>query len=123
MDWRARRDSSRCVRDTSAPRVGTRRLRPKQQGGPRVRISSGVPGFDSLIEGGIPAGLAVIVQGPAGREKDRFLFQFVVEGLRGGGSALVVLSSTSPAKYLHELRQAGVDPDRAVAEDRLKFVD
>src|SRR5881628_2697897 len=100
MDWRARRDGPRCVRDSSASRMGTGRFRPKQSGGFRVRIPSGVPGFDSLVEGGIPAGLAVIVQGPAGREKDRFLFQFVVEGLRGGGSALVVLSSVSPASYM-----------------------
>ncbi len=88
-----------------------------------MRISSGVPGFDALIQGGIPSGAAVVIQGPAGREKDTFLFQFIVAGLRGGGSALVVLSSVSPAKYMEELREAGVDVDRAVAENRLKFVD
>ena len=88
-----------------------------------MRIPSGVPGFDALVEGGFPTGSAVIVQGPAGREKDSFLFQFVAEGLRGGASVLVVLSSISPAKYQRELRDAGVDVDLAIAENRLKFVD
>src|SRR3990170_3875914 len=92
-------------------------------GGGRVRLSSGVPGFDALVQGGIPSGAAVIIQGPAGREKDTFLLQFIAEGLQGGGCALVVLSSVSPAKYQQQLREAGVDVDQAVAENRLKFVD
>ncbi len=46
-----------------------------------MRISSGVPGFDALIQGGFPNAAAVIVQGPAGREKDTFLLQFVADAL------------------------------------------
>ena len=88
-----------------------------------MRVSSGVPGFDALVQGGLPKDSAVVVQGPAGREKDAFLLQFVVQGLRRGGAALVVLSSMSPAKYRQELREAGIDVDRAIAENRLKFVD
>jgi len=88
-----------------------------------VRIPSGVPGFDALVQGGLPTGASVVVQGPAGKEKDAFLFQFVAEGLRAGGSAVVVLSSLSPAKYQQELREAGIKVDEAIAQDRLKFVD
>src|SRR5881628_3538384 len=88
-----------------------------------MRIHSGVPGFDDLVQGGIPAGAVVMVQGLAGREKDAFLFQFVAEGLRSGGSALVLLSSTSPATYMKELEAAGLDLHLALAENRLKFVD
>jgi len=88
-----------------------------------VRLPSGVPGFDALVQGGFPSGAAVVVQGPAGREKDTFLFQFIAEGLRRGAAALIVLASVSPAKYQQDLREAGVDVDRAVAENRLKFVD
>ncbi|MBI4416741.1 MAG: hypothetical protein HY557_07145 [Euryarchaeota archaeon] len=88
-----------------------------------MRVTSGVPGFDALVQGGLPKGAAVIVQGPSGREKDAFLFQFVVEGLRKGGAALVVLSSVSPTTYQNDLRVFGVDVDRAIAENRLKFVD
>ncbi len=88
-----------------------------------MRLSSGVPGFDALIQGGIPQGAAVIVQGPAGVEKDAILLQFIGEGLKQGGSALVVLSSVSTETFRKELRAAGVEVDRAIAENRLKFVD
>ena len=41
-----------------------------------MRTASGVPGFDALVQGGFPEGASVVVQGPAGVEKDAFLFQF-----------------------------------------------
>ncbi|HKZ63231.1 MAG TPA: ATPase domain-containing protein [Thermoplasmata archaeon] len=88
-----------------------------------MRLSSGVPGFDALVQGGFPSGIAVVIQGPAGREATTFLLQFIAEGLRSGGSALVLVSSISPDRYRQELRDAGVDVDRAIAENRLKFVD
>src|SRR2546426_3509951 len=88
-----------------------------------MRIPSGIPGFDALVEGGLPSGSAIVVQGPAGREKDTFLLQFVAEGLRQGAAVLVVLSSVSPAKYEMDLREAGIDVDAAIRENRLKFVD
>lgn len=88
-----------------------------------MRIPSGVPGFDSLVQGGFPEGAAVVVQGPAGKEKDAFLFQFIADGLRENASVLVVLSSVSPTRYQQELKDAGIDVDRAIAENRLKFVD
>ena len=88
-----------------------------------MRVSSGVPGFDALVQGGIPKAVAIVVQGPAGQEKDTFLFQFIVEGLSRGGAALVVLSSGSGETFRADLRSAGVDVDQAIEENRLKFVD
>jgi len=40
------------------------------------RISTGIPGFDGLIEGGIPEGFVAIVTGPPGRARPRFSLQF-----------------------------------------------
>jgi len=88
-----------------------------------MRIPTGVPGFDALVQGGLPGGSAVVVQGPSGREKDAFLIQFIAEGLRAGAGVLVLVSSVSPSSYQRKLREAGVDVDRAIAENRLKFVD
>jgi len=88
-----------------------------------VRTASGVPGFDALVQGGFPDGASVVVQGPAGAEKDAFLFQFIAEGLRTKAAVLIVLSSVSPAKFQQDLRAAGVDVDAAIKENRLRFVD
>ena len=88
-----------------------------------MRVSSGVPGFDALVQGGFPSGAAVVVQGPVGGEKDAFLLQFVADGLRRGAAALVILSSVSPAKYIADLRDVGVDVEAVLRENRLRFVD
>ena len=46
------------------------------------RISTGIPSFDGLIEGGIPEGFIAIVTGPPGTGKTTFSLQFLMEGVR-----------------------------------------
>ncbi len=46
------------------------------------RVKTGIPGFDELIEGGIPEGFVVVVTGPPGTGKTTFAMQFLIEGLR-----------------------------------------
>jgi len=46
------------------------------------RVKTGIPGFDGLIEGGIPEGFVVIVTGPLGTGKTTFSLQFLMEGIR-----------------------------------------
>ncbi|MGQ0796786.1 MAG: DUF7504 family protein, partial [Methanobacteriota archaeon] len=88
-----------------------------------MRLPSGVPGFDEMIEGGLPAGACVVLQGPPGREKLRFALTFLAEGLKSGAAGLIVVSSNSPDAILTELRSLGVDLDRVLAENRLRIVD
>ncbi len=46
------------------------------------RVNTGIPGFDGLIEGGIPEGFVVIVTGPPGTGKTTFSLQFLMDGIR-----------------------------------------
>ncbi|MBU4221592.1 MAG: AAA family ATPase [Euryarchaeota archaeon] len=46
------------------------------------RIKTGIPGFDGLIEGGIPEGFVVVVTGPPGTGKTTFSLQFLYEGVK-----------------------------------------
>ncbi len=46
------------------------------------RVNTGIPGFDDLIEGGIPEGFILIASGPPGTGKTTFSLQFLMEGLR-----------------------------------------
>lgn len=52
------------------------------------RISTGIPGFDGLIEGGIPEGFVAIVTGPPGTGKTTFSLQFLMEGIRNNERCL-----------------------------------
>lgn len=46
------------------------------------RVKTGVPGFDGLVEGGIPEGFVVVVTGPPGTGKTIFSLQFLLEGIK-----------------------------------------
>jgi circadian clock protein KaiC len=45
------------------------------------RISTGVPGLDSLIEGGIPSGFTAMIAGNSGTGKTILSSHFVYDGL------------------------------------------
>ncbi len=46
------------------------------------RVNTGVPGFDGLIEGGIPEGFVVVVTGSPGTGKTTFSLRFLLEGIK-----------------------------------------
>src|SRR5437870_12689355 len=76
-----------------------------------------------MVQGGLPVGSSVVLQGPPGQEKLRFALTFLAEGLRAGGSALVVTASQSPDAVVAELRSLGVNLDSVTNENRLRIVD
>jgi len=76
-----------------------------------------------MVQGGLPVGSSVVLQGPPGQEKLRFALTFLAEGLKSGGSGLVITSSQSPDAVMAELRELGVDLDSVTNENRLRVVD
>src|SRR3989442_12820657 len=88
-----------------------------------ARLGTGVPGFDVMVGGGLPVGSSVVLQGPPGQEKLRFALTFLAEGLKSGGSGLVVTSSQSPDAVIAELRELGVNLDSVTNESRLRVID
>lgn len=73
------------------------RLRHAQQ---RVRLSTGVPGLDEMIGGGVVAGDAVMLTGPAGSGKSTVATQFIAEGLRRGETGVIAVFEEYPEDYL-----------------------
>ena len=49
-----------------------------------ARVSTGVKGLDSLIEGGFPKGAAVLVTGTPGSAKSTLGLQFIAHGAQCG---------------------------------------
>ncbi len=60
------------------------------------RIGSGIPGLDSLIEGGIIKGTTTLVSGGAGTGKTIFCIQFIVEGLKKGEKCMFITLEERP---------------------------
>lgn len=88
----------------------------------RRRLPTGVPGFDEILGGGIPAGDAVMLAGPAGAGKTTFATQFVAEGLRHGERAVIVVFEEYPDEYLARAKARHQDFEEGIAAGRLKLI-
>jgi circadian clock protein KaiC len=87
-----------------------------------TRLSTGIDGLDELMGGGIPSGDSVVLAGPTGAGKTTFAMQFVAAGLRNGESAVIAIFEERPDVYLSRARQAGLDLNAAVRENRLRII-
>lgn len=63
------------------------------------RVSTGISGLDTLIEGGIPVGFTILVAGNPGTGKTILTSHFLHEGLKNGESSVYISFSESKAQY------------------------
>ncbi len=94
------------------------------QGGPRsdARATSGVPGLDELIGGGLPAGDLSIVSGPSGTGKTAFCTHFVAEGSRLGEPCVLAIFEETSDAYLARAQRMGFDLAGMVAKGLLRII-
>ena len=64
------------------------------------RLSTGAPGLDELMGGGIPRGYSVLIAGPSGSGKTVLSSQFIVEGVERGEKGIVAVFEKRPNDYL-----------------------
>jgi circadian clock protein KaiC len=66
----------------------------------RERLSMGIPGLDEMTGGGVVAGDAVMLTGPAGSGKSTVANQFMVAGLRNGETGVIAVFEEYPEEYV-----------------------
>ncbi len=86
------------------------------------RISTGIPGLDEMMGGGITAGDSVVLAGPAGSGKTTFALQFVAAGLREGEAAVIAVFEEHPETYLERAKSFGLDFREAVRRGKLRII-
>jgi KaiC/GvpD/RAD55 family RecA-like ATPase len=86
-------------------------------------VSMGIRRFHLLLEDGVPERSAVVIQGPAGEEKDLISYQFLAEGLRYGEGAFVVLSKISPDDFRVEMGKLGLKIEKYEQRGEFFIVD
>ena len=64
------------------------------------RLSTGAPGLDELLGGGVPRGYSVLIAGPSGSGKTVLSNQFIVEGIERGEKGIVAVFEKRPNDYL-----------------------
>ena len=83
------------------------------------RVKTGVPGFDELIEGGIPKGFNVIFTGGPGTGKTIFGLQYIYNGAINGENGVYVSLETSTDGIKNQAMQFGWDLDKLEKEGKI----
>jgi KaiC/GvpD/RAD55 family RecA-like ATPase len=88
-----------------------------------ARVPSGIPGLDSLIEGGIPTNSTIALRAEPSNTTEHFQQQFIAEGLKHGFPAVYCCLSRPVASVINSMKHQGFDVLEAVANDQLIFLD
>jgi len=86
------------------------------------RQSTGVPGMDEMIGGGIIAGDAVLLTGPAGSGKSTVATQFMVAGLAEGETGVIAVFEEYPEEYIARASARNSDIAKMVKAGKLEII-
>lgn len=86
------------------------------------RLSTGVPGMDEMMGGGIPAGDSVIVAGPSGAGKSVLATQFIAEGVRQGEHGVIAVFEERPEEYVARSEHLGIYLQEGIDTGKLKML-
>jgi circadian clock protein KaiC len=88
----------------------------------RERQPTGVPGMDEMIGGGIIAGDAVLLTGPAGSGKSTVAMQFMVAGLSKGETGVIAVFEEYPEEYLARASARNSDIAKMANAGKLEII-
>lgn len=88
-----------------------------------MRVSSGVRGFDGVVDGGLPAGRLYVICGPPGSGKTTFSAQFIAEGVSAGDRCLFISMHESREDLERDMSGYGFDFSSALGSGQVTFLD
>jgi len=83
----------------------------------------GIKGLDTLLLGGLPRGMATLLEGPPGSGKSVFAQQFILEGLKSKEGCIYLCVDDPPELVRRRMRDFGWDPQKYEEDGLLIFVD
>ena len=87
----------------------------------KKHILTGVPGFDELLDHGIPKGSAVLVAGGAGSGKTIFCLQTLMYHASRGEKCFYMSFEESEKRLIGHMKDFGWDPEKSIKQDKLKI--
>jgi circadian clock protein KaiC len=88
----------------------------------RERVTTGVPGLDTMLRGGLPRGRSTFLVGPTGAGKTTIALQFALEGVRLREESLYVSFEENPTQLDAQIIALGADPAAARERGYLEFI-
>ncbi|HET9489800.1 MAG TPA: ATPase domain-containing protein [Methylomirabilota bacterium] len=89
---------------------------------PSTRISTGVPGLDELMSGGLFLGSTTLVVGITGSGKSVMALQYVAEGARRNERSLMLTLDEPPAQVLRNAASIGIDLKPPIEKGLVRLV-
>ena len=87
-----------------------------------MRVPTGVPGFDELVDGGLPGRHLYVLSGPPGSGKTTFSAHFVRQGALDGEKCLYLSMHETESELVEAMDGYDFGFDRAVSTGRIKFL-
>ncbi|PSP49852.1 KaiA-binding protein [Halobacteriales archaeon QH_1_68_42] len=87
-----------------------------------MRVSSGVPGFDELVEGGLLKDRLYVVSGPPGSGKTTFSSQFITQGAKEGENCLYVTMHETKEELMQDMSGYDFGFDQVMASGKVQFL-
>ncbi|HDM67169.1 MAG TPA: hypothetical protein ENG62_02145, partial [Thermoplasmatales archaeon] len=84
-------------------------------------LLTGIPGFDKLLDKGIPVGSNVLVSGSAGSGKTIFCLQLLAHHAAQGKKCLFISFEESEERLIDHMRTFGWNPDPLIESGNLKI--
>ncbi len=88
-----------------------------------MRVSSGVDGFDSLIDGGFPSNRLYVLSGPPGSGKTTFSAQFMAAGAAANETSLYVSMHETREGIINDMADFTFGFKEAIESDSITFLD
>jgi hemerythrin-like metal-binding protein len=118
----AREIKEEMVKELRKPLKSLRGKDLKEKRDVKKYIFTGVDGFDSLLQDGIPAGNAVIVAGGAGSGKTIFCLQTLINKAKEGNKCLYMTLEESEDKLLQHMEDFGWPARELAKKGKLKIL-
>ena len=95
--------------------------RPKRDG--LVRLQTGIPGLDEMIEGGFPFPSVVLLSGSAGTGKTTFCLKYLSEGAKKGEQGLYFTTLSEPTQWMLRYASQFEFINKDYFGDQIKYMD
>jgi KaiC/GvpD/RAD55 family RecA-like ATPase len=87
-----------------------------------MRVSSGVPGFDELVQGGLLKNRLYVVSGPPGSGKTTYSSQFITQGAKAGENCLYVTMHETKEELMQDMSGYEFGFDQVMASGKVQFL-